>query len=120
MHLCNGIQGSCQYTPEAWPTRQAKPPAPPAWSAHTARYYTPSDSSNAATIFQFCGAGNFACSRLLGGSWLRLCCSVGQTISVCGLSFLPALHYRTPRPRGPAVIAIGSTGGGGAFLVRPS
>jgi hypothetical protein len=25
-----------------------------------------------------CGAGNLACSRLLGGAWLQLCCFVGQ------------------------------------------
>jgi hypothetical protein len=31
-----------------------------------------------ATIFQCRGAGNFACSRLSGGSRMRLCCYAGQ------------------------------------------
>jgi hypothetical protein len=31
-------------------------------------YYNPSVSSHAATIFDFCGAGNLACSRLSGGA----------------------------------------------------
>src|SRR3989442_8214869 len=71
-----------------------------AWWVGTVGYYTPSDSSRAATIFQFCGAGNLACSRLLGGSWLRLCCSVGQTIGLGRLSGARPLARQTTKPDG--------------------
>ena len=56
---------------------QAILPAAAFQAANAALYYYPSVSSRAATIFQRRGAGNSACSRLSGGSWLRLC-PVGQ------------------------------------------